>query len=490
MKFIQLICLIYAALMISGCSNESSDAKKEAESEVLAPTNRIAIPSTVRNNLGITFAKVKKRDVINTLRAPGYFEALPSAHVDYHATVSGYVELFVKQYEQVEKGTLLYRLDSPQWRTIQRDIAKTINSIRSLRQSIISLDQEINASKNHVEQVRKTIKIWEKRVAELQKLSAAGGGKAAQLAESRGKLATTNSELSHMIEQQAVYNRQKIEAKINFDNYAFTMPRLFAIAVPDSKQNQAFEKNVDLSLSAAASILNVSVDYLLENVGSDTEPLYRWRTIDKIDIRANKAGAIETLNVTNGSWVEAADEVLTTVDPRQLRFRATALQSDLGRLQNGLPAVISPPHTAELNYQDEISGEIEISLEADPINRTIDLLVKPNRLSNWTRPSVSAFLTVSLQKESQPELAIPMSCIVRSGVKDIFFRRDPRNPDQVIRVDADMGRNDGQWVEVLSGVKEGDEIVLHGVYELNLATAGNSTETGHFLADGTYHEAH
>ena len=486
----QLICLIFTALMITGCSNESSDKQKEEESEVLAPTNRIAIPSTVRNNLGITFAAVKKRDVINTMRAPGYFEALPSAHVDYHATVSGYVELFVKQYDQIEEGTLLYRLDSPQWRTIQRDIAQTINSIRSLRQRIISLDQEISASKNHVEQVKKTITIWQKRVDELQKLSAAGGGKAAQLTESRGKLATTNSELSHMIEQQAVYNRQKIEAKINFGNYAFTMPRLFTIAVPDAKQNKAFEKNVDLSLSAAASILNVPVDYLLENVGSDAEPLYRWRTIDKIDIRANKAGIIETLNVTNGSWIEAADEILTTVDPKQLRFRATALQSDLGRLQNGLPAIISPPHAAELNYQDEISGEIEISLEADPTNRTIDLLVKPNRLTNWTRPGVSAFLTVSLQKDSKPELAIPTSCVIRDGVNDIFFRRDPKNPDQVIRVEADLGRNDGRWVEVLSSVKEGDEIVLHGVYELNLASASTSTKTGHFLADGTYHEAH
>ncbi|MCK4657903.1 MAG: efflux RND transporter periplasmic adaptor subunit, partial [Phycisphaerae bacterium] len=73
----------------------------------------------------------------------------------------------------------------------------------------------------------------------------------------------------------------------------------------------------------------------------------------------------------------------------------------------------------------------------------------------------------------------------------VFFRRDPRDPDQVIRVVADLGATDNRWVEVKSGVRQGDEIVLGGVYPLMLAssTTGEMQKGGHFCgADGTFHE--
>jgi hypothetical protein len=72
----------------------------------------------------------------------------------------------------------------------------------------------------------------------------------------------------------------------------------------------------------------------------------------------------------------------------------------------------------------------------------------------------------------EPELAIPMSCVVKDGLKMIYFRRDPKYPNEVIRIDADLGVSDGRWVVVQSGVKEGDEVVLEGAYELMLASSG------------------
>ena len=88
-------------------------------------------------------------------------------------------------------------------------------------------------------------------------------------------------------------------------------------------------------------------------------------------------------------------------------------------------------------------------------------------------------------------LAIPESAIVRDGLDKVFFRRDPSNPDQVIRVVADLGATDNRWIEVKSGVRAGDEIVLGGVYPLMLAssTTGETQKGGHFCGpDGTFHE--
>jgi hypothetical protein len=68
------------------------------------------------------------------------------------------------------------------------------------------------------------------------------------------------------------------------------------------------------------------------------------------------------------------------------------------------------------------------------------------------------------------------------------FRRDPKNPDRAIRLEADLGVSDGRWVAILSGVKEGDEVVTSGHYQLMLATSATAVKGGHFHADGTFHE--
>jgi multidrug efflux pump subunit AcrA (membrane-fusion protein) len=137
---------------------------------------------------------------------------------------------------------------------------------------------------------------------------------------------------------------------------------------------------------------------------------------------------------------------------------------------------IVPPHGGSFEFQDAMKGSLKIGLEADPENRSIELVVIPEKLAPWARQGVSAFLEIILDDSEEPELAIPKSSIMQDGLETVFFRRNPRNPDEVFRVPADLGPNDGKWAVVYSGVKEGDEIVLDGVYELKLATSGLKQE--------------
>ena len=125
-KLIVLICLV-----LQGCGK--NDANENATvtdlTHVETPTNRVAIPSAVRNNLGITFATVERRKIQDTLRVPGTFEYLPSAKREYRTMLPGRVELLVDQFDHVEVGTPLYKIDSPAWREIQQSLAQKSTSI-------------------------------------------------------------------------------------------------------------------------------------------------------------------------------------------------------------------------------------------------------------------------------------------------------------------------------------------------------------------------
>ena len=178
--------------------------------------------------------------------------------------------------------------------------------------------------------------------------------------------------------------------------------------------------------------------------------------------------------------------VLAVVQPEQVRFRARALQGDLARLRDGLPVRIAAPSADALAPGGAISGSLQLAALADADGRTIDLIVTPSSTAGWTRAGVAASLEVTLEGGAT-ELAIPVSAVVRDGATPIVFRRDPKNPDKVIRLEADLGLDDGRWIEIKSGVREGDEIVLAGNYQLLLATSGSAPKGGHFHSDGTFH---
>lgn len=109
-------------------------------------------------------------------------------------------------------------------------------------------------------------------------------------------------------------------------------------------------------------------------------------------------------------------------------------------------------------------------------------------LAPWVRAGVSAFLEVVVSGQGGETLAIPLACVARDGTQSIIFRRDPADPNKAIRMEADLGVDDGRWVVIKSGVAEGNEIVLDGVYQLMVATSGTITKGGHFHPDGTFHE--
>ena len=89
----------------------------------------------------------------------------------------------------------------------------------------------------------------------------------------------------------------------------------------------------------------------------------------------------------------------------------------------------------------------------------------------------------------RPVMAIPRSAVVTDGLTPVVFRRDPKHPDRVLRIAADVGKDDGRWIEIKSGVRPGDEIVLEGARHLVSATGGGTAPGGHFHADGTFHPA-
>jgi HlyD family secretion protein len=440
---------------VGGCDGENhGHSHGPAASQPASPavTNRISLPEQVRRNLGVTFAKVESRRVAATLRVPGRFELLPSARREYRSVLPAHVELLVRQYEAVKPGQVLARLQSPEWRRIQHEA--------------IEAEGEITVAEAQVDVAVATKVENEKATALLRRRVAAFAEANARRAELETDLAVSESKVARLDAEVRAARVKLAEAREHFASKLNTLAAVAGVAVEE--------------LSAPSPTTAPA--------GAAAEaPPPRWRSMNAIEVRASQPGVVESLAVTNGGWVDASALILATADPTQLRFRATAFQADLGKLRDGAGASIVAPQGVRAGADDALPGKVTLGLEASPDTRTIELIIAPQKPAAWARPGVSAYAEVVTDGSAAPETAIPLAAVVQDELARIYFRRDPKDPDKVIRMEGDFGVSDGKWVVVNSGLKAGDEVVLDGVYELKLTGSGKPQGGGHFHADGTWH---
>jgi multidrug efflux pump subunit AcrA (membrane-fusion protein) len=468
-----LASVLITSLVLTGCNDDTpaTGTLIDTEASAALPSNHIAIPPAVRGNLGITFAPTERRQIEETLRAPGRFEYLPTASRQYRTILPGRVEILVDQFEHVEVGTPLYTLDSPQWRKIQQSIAESESAVAQLQTTLDTYNPLLRAHERHEKSIGESISIWSARVKKFDALREAGGGRMSDFTAARSALATGQTDLARVQEQTAEINAAHAQT-------------ISAIAAGKTK--------LALVIDAAASLLGIDRSTLLapSSTAKNAAPL--WRSITSIQINAHKPGIVESIGLTNGAWADERVNVVTVVQPDKLRFHASGLQSDLGVLRDGLAVTIVPPTpTASgtaIPMQQVMQGTLSLGLTGDSNKRTIDLYVTPKHLTDWAMPGVTAQLEIVTDTTGSADLAIPLAAVQRDGLTPVIFRRNPNNPNEAIRMEADLGVDDGRWVAVLSGLRDGDEVILDGGFQLMLATSGSIQKGGHFHSDGTFHD--
>ncbi len=454
---VMLSFVVAGSLLLLGASacdraNPELETHSERAQTEEGPGGRVAIPPSVRQNLGITFVSVERRPVRSTIRLPGQFELRPQARREYHVMLPGRVGLLVEQYDRVERDQPLFHLESPQWHKIQSDLVSARNGMK----------------RSHAD-----LAVAEATLAEMEKGVAFVEARLANLAEAHVRLVALEAEVAE---------------KRN------TLPRLKAELQAVHAEFDAAHARYDVLLSTAASLTGIAKEALdphLDQHGHLERGDPPWRSIVRLTIRAEAPGVVDRLAVTHRGWVETGELVLDTIDPTALRFHGDALQTDIMLFSDGNPARIVPPPGGSISLQDTVDGVIEVGLRAHPQQRTIPILLVPDVLPKWAKAGVTAYLEVFTGGTRDEVLAIPEAAVVRDGLDRVFFRRDPSDPNTVIRTVADLGVSDGRWVEVRSGVMFGDELVLGGVYPLMLASSdsGAMQKGGHFHADGTFHQS-
>lgn len=448
-----LALALLAAFLTAGCGSDSNARDGESTNQMdragadgaPAPTNRVPIDAARRRSLGLTFATVARRPIGRAWTLPGEFELAPDAVRAYHAQLSGRVELLVDEFDQVAVGDPIYSLDSPDWREIQHELSEALGAINRAEGEL--------------------------------------AGARAGLEESRTKVASLASRLDALRELDV--RRADLEAELATAQVTQVRQETF-VETARSARTLALE-HYEGTLNRAASIVDIDADEL--DVVASSEggpPTHAWWTIDRVVVRARDAGLVEHLHVTPGAWVAAGDPLVATLRPERLRFRARVTADDLPAVLDGIAGRILRARSGDANPVSV--DRLARAPRADELTRRGRVVALEFDSAPWMRAGASAWLEL-FDAQAPTVLAVPRDAIQRDGLTEVLFRRNPQDPDEAIRVEADLGAADDIWVELRSGVRAGDEVVLDGAWELALESSlsGVDTAGGHFHTDGTFH---
>ena len=199
-------------------------------------------------------------------------------------------------------------------------------------------------------------------------------------------------------------------------------------------------------------------------------------TEDGLLFRAGEDGTVNELLVAEGAQVEAGQNAVSCIRPRQLRFRAFACPSEVARLTDGMPAQCKGT-----------AGRIRL----DPSGEGENVFVEFPAGAPDARSGERGQAEIVLANAAPADFAVPSAAIVKRGLEPIVFVKDEDEPDTFLAIPVEPGVTGGGWTAI-HGIDDPDaEVVVEGAYELKLALpapGGEAKAAGHFHADGTFHE--
>jgi multidrug efflux pump subunit AcrA (membrane-fusion protein) len=188
--------------------------------------------------------------------------------------------------------------------------------------------------------------------------------------------------------------------------------------------------------------------------------------LENTTIRAPLGGIISKRYVDRGALVGTSTPILRIVAMDRVKVVVQVVESELARLRSGA--------TADINvdaYGNEVfTGKVTaISPTVDPESRTADVEVQVDNKDHRLKPGMFARVDLTVERREKALLLSKDSLLTESGPPRVFVL----DGGKALLRKVTLGLEGEQYVEVVGGLQEGEEVIIAGQYELNDGMAVN-----------------
>lgn len=200
-----------------------------------------------------------------------------------------------------------------------------------------------------------------------------------------------------------------------------------------------------------------------------------------ITLFAPLAGKIVKNDAVLGALVDQTTQLMTIIDPTTLWVDAQIYENDLAKVKIGQKAEVRVPA-----YPDEVfpGSVIFISDVVDEQSRTIAVRAEVDNAQQRLKPGMFADIGLLLM-EDQEALVVPRDAVLEEGRQQVVF---VKAGESFVSRTVQTASIDGDCLQVLDGLKAGEEVVTVGNHLLrSRLKQGVLEQAGHHHGHGHGH---
>ena len=179
--------------------------------------------------------------------------------------------------------------------------------------------------------------------------------------------------------------------------------------------------------------------------------------ISKTYIKAPISGHIEDVFIKEGETAMPGFPLATILGPGKLKIRVSIPEAYLGSIKKGSKAQVYTPTQKFSSYVSNVEQTV------NPMLKTFDVLIA---VPKGIKLNPNSVVKVEIEDYSLPNaITVPINLIQKDEEGNYFVfvaEKDPQGKLRAKKRVVSIGKISGNNVEILSGLKAGDQIIIEG----------------------------
>ena len=367
------------------------------------------VRNATRTRVPVRLAAAARSEVRSTISTNGKVE--PQVNFEAHAPYSGLIKnRYVHEGERVSQDRLLVSMDDTDARTRLAEALAGLRSAQATYSAVMKggTQEERLMLNGDLERTEAARDQAQRNVNALKKLRASGAASASEVASAEQVLAATNVSLQLLQERKTErYDSGDIE-----------------------RARTAFEQ-AQTAYAAAQTVLN------------------------QANVRAPFAGTVYSLPVSKSEYVEQGTLLLQMADLSKMQVRGYFDEPEIGKLRVGQPITIEWDARPGKEWHGHIA-RVPSTIITYGTRNVGEVLITIDDAEEQLLPNTNVRVTVIVANEGNV-LNVPREALHTDRGKGYVYRVVN---GKLRRTEVGVGNLNLTQVEVLSGLKEGDQVAL------------------------------
>jgi membrane fusion protein, copper/silver efflux system len=178
-----------------------------------------------------------------------------------------------------------------------------------------------------------------------------------------------------------------------------------------------------------------------------------------IQLLAPQSGVITDLNIREGTYLEPYQPMFTIVDLSRVWVMIDIYEHQAVSVRKGQQVTITTPAIPSRKWEANIDY---IYPEVNPKTRTLKARITLKNPDEALLLNMYVNVDISVSPDQQEVLTVPREAVILTGEREVVIKALDKGHFQPVDITSGMRDNDN--VEILSGLNEGDKIVISGQF--------------------------